>query len=502
MRGRRSSLVVALVALLAAGCASLPQEVERLRTQALKDPGETTLGRLVAAAQPDPERSGFRLVPSGARAYAARLALIERAERTLDLQYYSVERDALTRALFVAIRAGAERGVRVRLLVDDLSAVQIHDGLARFASHPNVEVRLFNPLPQGWTNPVARYLLAAADLSRITRRMHNKLFIADNALAITGGRNLGAAYFRTESDRSFVDLDVLVGGPAVQRLSRVFDWYWNSELSYPGSTAVKRSAHEAHDAPPALPDSAAVDAPFDVTGARLVWAPARVLNDWAIKVESDGRPAERTMIFDDVLATLRRAERAVTIVSPYVIPGDELTGVLRQLTARGVHVRVLTNSLASTDVPAVHGAYARHRDELLGLGIELHELRALPGQRSGFLGSSGSSSRSTLHAKAIVIDGHVLFVGSMNLDPRSAYQNTEIGVLIDSAELGAELLRVADQAMSPENSYEVRVTERGTIEWVARGSDGPERFTHDPDAGFWKRTAARFLGLAIPPGLL
>jgi cardiolipin synthase C len=497
--------VAALLALLLAGCASLSRDVERVPSQALEDPGDTALGRLVAAQQPGPDLSGFQLVPSGMRAYAARLALVERAEHTLDLQYYSIERDSLTRALFVAIRQAAERGVRIRLLIDDLSAVHHDEGLLRFASHPNIEVRLFNPFPAGRTDTISRYLFAATELSRLTRRMHNKLFIADNALAITGGRNLGAAYFRAASERSFIDLDVLIGGPAVQRLSRVFDWYWNSRLSYPVSAVVRRAAHETTEArrePSAPTESAAVGPPFDLTAAALVWAPARVLADWAKKVESNGRPPDRMMILDDVLATLRRAERDVTIVSPYFIPGDELTGVLRQLRAGGVHVRVLTNSLASTDVPAVHAAYARHRGDLLALGVELHELRALPGQRSGFLGSSGSSSPSTLHAKALVVDGHLVFVGSMNLDPRSAYQNTELGVLVDSPELGAELLHIVDQAMSQENSYEVGLTQRGRIEWVARGPGGEERFTHDPDAGLWKRAAAAFLGVVIPQELL
>jgi phosphatidylserine/phosphatidylglycerophosphate/cardiolipin synthase-like enzyme len=506
---RRRALAGLGVLALLGSCASLPRDVARVPSHALDDFATTRLGQQVAAMQPNPDASGFRLLPSGDAAYDARVALVDQAQRSLDLQYYLIENDPPIRELFAHIRRAAERGIRVRLLLDDLRTASHDAALARFAARPNVQVRLFNPFPAGRSSSVSRFLLAAGDLSRLSRRMHNKLFVADNAVAIAGGRNLGAAYFQRTDDVNFADLDVLVAGPVVRDLSRSFDRYWNSRLAYPIAALAEPPAPGAAegrvptDAELAAPGSPPRRSPADLQLVwRLVWAPARVLVDRPSKVDGASRPGDPPVILDDVLAIVRGATRSVVIVSPYFIPTAEVTDALRELRSRGVVVRVLTNSLATTDVPAAHAAYARHRPELLALGVELHELRATPSRRSAFLGSS-KSSRSSLHAKAILVDGHVLFVGSMNLDPRSAVENTEVGLLIDSADLGAQISRLFAQGVRPEDSYAVRLgTDGRTIEWITGDASGERRDSHDPEAGFWRSLTNVFLGMTIPEGLL
>ena len=496
-----------VVLALVGACASLPHDVERNPSRALGEFDETALGRRVQAVQPDPKLSGFRLLPSGDTAYQLRLTLIDEAVRTLDLQYYTVERDASTRALFVHLRRAAERGVRIRLLLDDLNTVTRDANLARFAKHPRIEVRLFNPFPAGRGAAASRFLFAAADLPRLTRRMHNKLFVADNALAITGGRNLGAAYFQSTGDINFADLDVLVGGAAVRELSRTFDRYWNSKLTYPiealasGSPPATPAESSPVGADPAAGGPIRARQPLNL---HLVWASSRVVVDRPSKVAHPG-PGRNPTVTDDVLTLIQNATQSVTLVSPYFVPSPELTGVLRELRSRSVTVRVLTNSLATTDMPAAQVAYAGHRLELLSMGVELYELRPTSGGGPGFLGSgSGSgSSKSTLHAKAALVDDRWLFVGSMNLDSRSALENTEVGVIIDSRELGAHLARIMKQGTDPSVSYALRLAPDGrTIQWVTHDSGREAVHTHDPEAGFWRSLLATLLYGAVPEALL
>jgi cardiolipin synthase C len=379
-------LVVGVVvsALILTGCASLPTNVERVPSDAVQDTAGTPLAQAVVAGLSGDRASGFRLMAAGDVAYSARLVLINNAQRSLDLQYYWVANDAPTRALFAALRLAAQRGVRVRLLLDDLSAVHHDLGLAHFSGLPHVQVRAFNPFVAGRANLLTRILFSIPDLARVTRRMHNKLFIADNALAVVGGRNLTAAYFSDDQDQNFADLDVLVGGRAVHRLSHVFDEYWNSDLAYPIEALVnwlgpdEPGAHDgARVAPAMTPDTMPVSR-FDLANLKLVRAPARVLADKPDKATDVAASGEDATVYRDVLSILRGAERDVLIISPYFIPVDEVMAVFRELRARGVAVRVLTNSLASTDMPPVFAAYARRRPELLQAGVEVYELRPTP----------------------------------------------------------------------------------------------------------------------------
>lgn len=488
-----------------AGCASLPKNIERVPSAAIEDTAGTPLAQAAASALSGDRVSGFRLMAAGGVAYSARLGLTNNAQRSLDLQYYWVANDAPTRALFAALRRAAERGVRLRLLLDDLSAVHHDVGLARFSSLPHVQVRVFNPFVAGRANVLTRMLFSVPDLARVTRRMHNKLFIADNALAVVGGRNLTAAYFSDDQDQNFADLDVLVGGPAVHRLSRVFDEYWNSDLAYPIEALVKlpeAGARGGTRGPAAATPDGMPASRFDLANLKLVRAPARVLADKPEKA-TDGRASgEDAIVYHDVLSILRGAKREVLIISPYFIPVDEVMVILRELRARGVAVRVLTNSLASTDMPPVFAAYARRRRDLLQAGVELYELRPIPGDPRGLL-RSYQMSKTALHAKAALVDQRIVFVGSMNLDPRSKIENTEDGLVLFSSELGTQLARIFARGTSPENSYAVRLGEDGrTLDWVTRHADGESHYSCEPDAGFLRRLLNPLLRVTVPEYLL
>ena len=493
------------------GCASLPKSVERTPSHALPDTGDTALAHAVAAALPEGHLSGFRILAAGDLAYSARLTLAENARRSLDLQYYWVASDPPTRELFVALRSAAERGVRVRLLLDDLAAAHHDAGLLRFASVANVQVRVFNPFAAGRANALTRLLFSAGDLARVTRRMHNKLFIADNALAIVGGRNLTAEYFSDDQDQNFADLDVLAGGPIVERLSHVFDAYWNSDAAYPiealvtsaepEPAATARGSAEAAERA-AAPVDGMPTTRFELSSLNLVRAPARALADSPTKAVDGAAASKGDLVYHHVLSLLDGAKREVLIVSPYFIPTPEVMTLLERLRAQGIKMRILTNSLASTDMAAVFAAYARHRVALLRLGVELYELRPTPQRPRGLL-KSFTSSKTALHAKAVLVDGEILFVGSMNLDPRSKQENTEDGLVIESPELGARMGRIFGLGASLDNSYEVRLGGDGeSLEWVTNGPTGEVRYASDPDATLLRRLLVPLLQVTVPQNLL
>lgn len=440
---------------LLSGCVSLPEHVDRPVTTALPNAeSATSLGRLAQSNAPSADVSGFRLIPSGEEAYATLLTLADRAERTLDLQYFIIESDNSVRELMRHVLAAAERGVRVRMLVDDLHSDGRDLAFLKFSSHKNIDVRLFNPFPGGRMSNLTRYLSGAAEFRRVNRRMHNKAFIADNALAVTGGRNLGAEYFTQNQTTNFVDLDVLAAGPAVRQLSSAFDAYWNSEFAYPvqalapePSTAHPPEPKDGNYPPPvtmphrpegppqqidvptrpvdmgsgsAKPASDQTDlaspapeqrlplkpAPRDWFLAdqiargrlRLEWAPAQVIVDRPAKVSGDDVEPGGERLAQTLLRRIDEAEREVVLISPYIVPGKRGVEVAKRMQDRGVRLRVLTNSLAATDAPIVHVGYAKYRGELVDDGVELYELRPTLGDRPKMIGTF-RSSQASLHVK-------------------------------------------------------------------------------------------------------
>ncbi len=506
----RSILLAVAVAL--GGCAVLPSHVERPVSGALVDTGATGLGRIAAASLDGAagERSAFRLLPDGAGALEARLALIERAERTIDVQYYLIASDATGREFLRALTDAAARGVRVRVLVDDLYATGEDALFAGLATQRNVEVRLFNPLPVRSGSFGQRIAFSLHQFSRINHRMHNKLFIADDSFAVTGGRNIADEYFDRGGQANFIDMDVLSSGRVVQALAAVFDGYWNSEHSYPVQSLVRQApTAEAFDqmlasvgaAPETKPADAARLAD-ELASGRLALdeADAEVLADSPDKAGGD---SAAPTVAEAHRALIGSARSSVLLASPYFVPGEPTMRTLSALRANDVDVSVLTNSLATTDEPLVHIGYARHRAALLRAGVDLHELMPsidadAAAELPMSLGSSGrgSSSLGRLHTKISVVDGDKTFLGSMNLDSRSARLNTEAGIVVHSAVLArqvAEFLR----AQRERGSYALHLTQ-GKLSWLSTCRGEERVHTAEPGTAAMPalpvRLVARMLG--------
>lgn len=503
--------MLAAVAALTA-CASLPPPVAREPEHALADVQSTELGRLATAATPGPGVSGVCLLSSGEEALGSLAALADRAQRTLDLQYYLIHSDASSRTILRRVREAADRGVHVRLLLDDLNTAGQDDGLMRLTAHRNIDVRLYNPFPAGRIGTFSRVMASITDMTRINHRMHNKMFVADNALAITGGRNLGDAYFLQDPDSNFVDIDLIVAGPAVRALSATFDRFWNDPLAYPVAAVVDRptppkvASEPGEPAPMAAPPPPVLPIP-DTAFARelakgelnLVWAPATVLADKPSKLVKEGPLAKSEAIADDVERLIHSARQELILVSPYFVPGTRGLALFKGLRDRGVKVRVLTNSLATTDAPAVHIGYARYRAALLEMGVELHELRPVLDKPRAKLGSFGSSHAS-LHAKAVVIDRQTALVGSMNLDPRSARLNSEMGVVMHSPEIAAQLAELFEDVV--EDSYHLSLSGERRVQWGATPPDPALADQDEPQASRWLKFALKLLAPFAPEEML
>lgn len=516
-RARFLSLYVLAFALVS--CASLPAPQPRPAQRAFEHPESTTLGRIVAGSAPDEHSSGVRLLVSGEDALGSLVTLARRAERSLDLQYYIVRNDASARTLLREVHAAAVRGVRVRMLVDDLNTAGTDESLLCFTRHPNVELRLFNPLPAGRFSTYTRILASLTDLDRINQRMHGKMFVADNAIGATGGRNLGDEYFVRSPKSNFVDLDVLVAGPAVRRLSTAFDRFWNDPLAYPVAQVIHETPHckgpvsespqqetnaqgetvEAPDSTPVPPSALARD--LKARRLKLKWVDVRVLADTPAKIAGGDAPVPKSAsIADEVARLLASARSELILVTPYFVPGENGVELIRGLRERGVRVRVLTNSLASTDAPVVHVGYARYRPQLIDLGVELYELRNQLGTPRSQLGRFGSSLAS-LHAKAVVVDRRTVLVGSMNLDPRSEYLNTEMGLVIPEVDIAAQLVRLFDD-VARNSSYRVRKDADGRLHWYGGSPKVPDAEGSEPGASLGLRTLMLLLEPFAPEEML
>ena len=479
------------------GCASLPPFEPQPPSNApdTASVAQTPLARIARADQPEtPGLSGFRLLALGPTAFNARLALAERAVKTIDAQYYILQRDTTGLAFLRALREAAARGVRVRLLVDGLYAPISEDLFSALAAMPNFEVRQFNPLPARSGPLPWRLLQSLGELRHINRRMHNKLFVADNSLAITGGRNVADEYFMLSGTANFVDVDLLVSGQAVGELSDTFDEYWNSAEVRPMA---------ALQPVPARDDAASrLDAAFaplardfyepglDVLGLppvrsqlekgwlTQIWADARVLADFPGKIRQDDPEASfADSVTQRTLAQVQGARSEVFIVSPYFVPGERGLALVEDASRRGVRLVVLTNALNATDETLVYGGYSRYRERLLKAGVRVYELGAKLVVRDRRLGNFKSSS-GRLHAKVAVIDQRRMFIGSMNFDGRSAWLNTEVGLIVDSTELASQFRELIDER-GP-GAYELRLDEAdGGMLWVERDIDGAETVRYE-----------------------
>jgi len=537
----------------ATGCASLPANTGRTPSQAFAQADQTPFGQLVnarrsqAGARSD---SAFYLLDSVDTAFTSRLALVEGAQRALDLQYYAIHADASTEVLLQRIREAARRGVRVRILLDDFNTVGEDAQVLRLAFEPNIEIRLFNPLPGARNSLLGRIITSLHDVTRMQKRMHNKLFIADNAWGITGGRNIGDRYFGSGQKQNFIDLDVLAAGRVVRDMSASFDRFWNDELAYPVQTLLdpedlerlRKPQAPAAAAPgtqppaatvlpvtasptvlPSVTLSAVIEAERPSMNLRtvpLVWAPSTLLVDQPGKVApGDDEVNAGETVIDGLLNMMLQARREVLIVSPYFVPGPRMMAVYQQLRQRGVRVRVLTNSLASNDAPAAHAGYSRYRNALLDMGVELYEMRADPETAAEMLGSSAgrreqdntwfggaggskrqTESRASLHSKAVIIDNLLSVIGSMNLDLRSQIQNSEVALVIRSAALAQQSTRQIENAFATA-SYRVERRD-GRLHWRAPQGAGFPDDDSEPGASTRLKLFVRLLGPFAPDEML
>jgi cardiolipin synthase C len=498
-----------LLGAVLAGCGSLPPNTGRQPSTALPFSPDTLLGRTVRQSMPltalAKSDSGFRLLPDASEAYEHRIALIDAARQSLDLQYYSIHYDNSTEALLRHLQAAARRGVRVRILVDDFNTAGNNAKVLLLDREPNVQIRVFNPLlgPRG--SQAGRIVGSLLDFKRIQRRMHNKLLVADNAFAITGGRNLGDEYFGQGEKSNFLDLDVLVAGRVVRELSQSFDRYWADDLAYPAAR-LTGGQHPADEpaAPAAEGDGAApVGTPAgglaeDIAQGKvgLVWAPSALLADRPSKIQAEDVDDEEETAVGGLLDVLARARSDLVIVSPYFVPGGRIMASLRDLRARGVRIRVLTNSLASNDAPLAHVGYARYRKEMLRMGIELYELRAAGDIHRRVLGST-PTARDSLHSKVLEQDGRVVVVGSMNLDLRSELQNTEMGLVIQSRVLARSVAQQFESLLR--RCYRVALS-GDELRWEPPEGGAP--LESDPDASAALRAILHIVAPLAPDEML
>lgn len=493
------------------GCAG--QLVSAPPSHALPNENSALARHIEALAAEQPSGySGFRLLPDSAGAFAARIQAIRSAETSLDVQYYIVHDGLSTRLLIDELIKAAERGVRVRLLLDDTTTGHNDFRMATLAAHPNIHVRVFNPLRVGRSNVVTRTLGRLLHLSRQHRRMHNKLMLADNSLAIIGGRNLGDEYFDADRGLNFTDIDLLVAGPAAKQLGTSFDEFWNHPLSapiqqflseHPSAQALqetqlrlgsflqaqrKQGSRRYLHLVSKLDDGAGDMGPLH----DLIWAPGEAMWDDPDKISASGIPDESLLLTTRLQPAMDAVSRELTLISAYFVPTEQGVNYLTRLAANGVAIRILTNSLEATDVPVVHGGYAPYRRELLDGGVRLFELRRQPDQRSSY--SLTGQSESSLHSKAAVFDRETVFLGSLNFDPRSVLWNTEVGVLVDSTELASEVQRLALLDTRPALSYEVRLVDvhgHRQLVWIAEDEGRRKVLLHEP-GGTWRRFNAWF----------
>jgi putative cardiolipin synthase len=505
-RSVRRFVEVWVTVLVLQGCAGLPASVERSATFAFTDTGETPLARIADASMPDAQRalSGFRILPTGDFSLDARIALARRARRSIDAQYYQVHGDAVGHRFLRELRDAAARGVRVRLLLDDFYTTGQDALFIEFAAHANVEVRLFNPLPSRANSSTRRVLASLHEFGRINHRMHNKLFVADNALAVTGGRNIGDEYFMSGAQANFIDLDVLASGAVVRQLSGAFDAYWNSEHTYPlasiaggaadSATAradfeqrVKAVAGEWAVEPQDMFGRPSVARQLDAGRIDLHHAPARVLVDSPDKVRRTREQSPEGTAFFEAVSLMRSARAEVQMASPYFIPGKRGVELMRETIGHGVRMSVLTNAADATDEPLVHFAYARYRHEMLRAGVQIYELGGrLVGQSAELRILRSSLGR--LHAKVAVIDRRHVMVGSMNLDARSARANTEVSVSIESPALANELSSLMQRGEHLVGAYRLRLAQDGDhIEWVSRSGEHEVVTREEPGATLLSR---------------
>ena len=495
--------IVLLVFVTLTGCASIPSDFEQIPSRSWQEPERTRLGGFFDDFAPDDASlSGVRLLSNPREAFLARFGFADLAEHTLDLQYYLWNGDLTGKLLIYRALQAADRGVKVRLLIDDIYHTGRDISYETLDSHPNMEVRIFNPIGNRgagrWANFVYRK-------GKLNHRMHNKIFLVDSAVAILGGRNIGDDYFGVNADHNFRDLDVLAVGPAAKDAGEAFDTYWNSPAAVPISALVKKPVADdaldrgrkeleaSLDTLVVLPYKVPVDR--EKTLAALIelahemeWAETEIIID-SLERFQGGSESVFTELSNRLLADARDE---ILIETAYLIPSKEGIAVTATATERGVRVRILTNSLKSNNHSTVHAHYKKYRKRMIEAGIELHEFRPDPALLEYFKEQEDDAriedSHAGIHTKSFVVDGRISLIGSYNMDPRSRIWNSEIGLLITSASFGAKVAAFLESGLDPANSYRVTISEKGKLQWTTEGPDGePVVWEKEPNSKGWDR---------------
>jgi len=499
-------ILILLGFFLLSGCSRLPETYQRTPSTAYKYHKSTKIGRLFEKeAVKHPGKSGFKLIPYGQDAFTARIAMARLAQKSLDLQYYLWKSDRVGLLLANEALKAADRGVKVRILLDDIEQNDRDDIVAAMDAHPNIQIRIFNP----FAHRNSHLFDFIGDFDRVNHRMHNKTIVIDNALVIIGGRNIGDHYFAVGEHTNFRDLDIVAAGPVVRQISSVYDHFWNGKWSVPISALTKRSyTKEDLVRIQQFMDQkiAKLNFPYplnqDVKTLRedmirirdsFIWAKGHYVWDDPDTMYIDADNQTNTMI-QKLEQRVRSVKKSLYIESAYFIPRPIGMAALKRLQKRGAKVQIMTNSLASNDVVPAHAGYAGYRKALLQAGVELYELRPDVGANKVVNQRLITDTNNTgLHTKAMVFDDNAVFVGSFNLDPRSAAINTEGGLYIESPKIAGEVLAFMAKGVKPENSYRVMLDSNGNLIWITT-IDGKQVIYHnEPEANGWKRFQSGFI---------
>jgi putative cardiolipin synthase len=506
----RGHLALLLVGLLSA-CAGVPFDYPKTETSALPTAADTRLGQLAENWRAEHgAMNGFIGLGDGIQALGARLKMIEGAQASIDAQYFIIKKDRAGALFAGKLLRAADRGVRVRLLVDDIFTPGTDEAFTLLNTHPNIEVRLFNPVSR---QSLFKYWGFLVDFQRANRRMHNKSFTVDNAMTIVGGRNIGEEYFELNQDVKFDDYEVLAVGPVVKQVNDGFDEFWNSQLSVPmdafdievdpAELERWRGLVEEATANPTGIYQQAVNSTFinDVREGRIkpVVADAVMITDSPDKLLVDVGEEDFRKLALEIVERFQAAEREIIIITPYFIPREGGTALVESLLERGVRVVIVTNSLASTNHLPVHSAYSRYRKRLLQAGAEIYEVRAR-GVETEANAWGNAPELVTLHSKATVIDRETIFIGSLNFDPRSIDINTEMGLFIANPAVGEPFTKLIMDDL-PRVAYRVTLDEQDKLRWTYEYGDITEVETKEPLSGWWRRTQS-VLYRVLPEGQL
>ena len=503
---KRFYILLLLNIFLLSGCSSLPKNYLRTHATAYKNYKSTKIGHLFEKeAVKHPGKSGFKLIPYGQDAFTARIAMIRLSQKSLDLQYYLWKSDRVGLLLANETLKAADRGVKVRILLDDIEQSGRDNIVASMDAHPNIQIRIFNP----FSHRNSHVLDFIGDFDRVNHRMHNKTIVIDNALAIIGGRNIGDHYFAVGEQTNFRDLDIAVAGPVVRQISTVYDNFWNGKWSVPISALAKRTY--THKDLLRIQEMmkqkiSKLNFPYpldqDVQTLRremikirdsFIWAKGLYVWDDPDNMHIKADNQTNTMI-QKLEQRVRSVKKSLHIESAYFVPRPVGMAALKHLHKRGVKVQIMTNSLASNDVIPAHAGYAGYRKKLLKAGVKLYELRPDVGANKIINKRLIANTINTgLHTKAMVFDDNAVFVGSFNLDPRSASINTEGGLYIESSKIAKEVLAFMHKGIMSENSYRVMLDKKGNLIWVTTIDGKKVTYHHEPEVSTWKQFKSSFI---------